>query len=204
MPVNLRHSIALAPLFLALACLPTCAQQPPAPPQQVVQVGALNVPTAVLTRDNQWSSLLPILSTPDLDLFIEDVSNDSWLARNAGDFVDRGQYTITLVSFYKTRRPCRRDQIRAGFSDAEHVNACDNYRYAVRQIAVDSPQSSVTLLFSAMVFSGGALDPSSIHRETRTRGISELGADAQKALADTTKLVDKQSRIYEARQQNAP
>jgi hypothetical protein len=201
----MNRRIALFSLALALACLPARAQQPPVPPQQIIiQTAALNVPSSVFTESGQWSSLLPILSTPDADLFIEDVSTDPWLARNAATFLDRGQYTVTLVSFYKTRHPCREDQVRAGFSDAAHINACDNYRYAVRQIAVDAPQNAVTLLFSAMVFTGGALDPSSIHRETRTRGITELGPDAQKALSDATKLVAKQSRIYALRQQNAP
>jgi hypothetical protein len=198
----LRHHTALASLILALVCLPARAQQ--APPQQVVQTAALNVPYQVLTENDQWSSLLPILSAPDLDLFIEDVSNTAWLERNAEPFLDRGQYTVTLLSFYKTRRDCRADQVRAGFSDPAHINACDNYRYRIRRIAVDAPQNTVTLLFSAMVFTGGTLDPSSIHRETRTRGITELGPDAQKALTDATKIVAKQSRIYAARQQNAP
>lgn len=180
------------------------AQENTAPPRQIVQAGALNVPAAVLTPDGQWSSLIPILSTSDRDVFIEDPSNDAWLAHNAESFLDRGQYTITLVSFYKTRRPCREDQVRAGLSDPGHVSACDSYRYRVSQIAVDAPQNNVTLRFSAMVFTGGALDSSSIYRESRTRGFSELSADAQKALSEATKLVAKQSRIYAARHQNAP
>jgi hypothetical protein len=199
--MNLRTG--LASLALTLATFPALAQQPAAP-QQIIQTGALNVPTAVLTPDSHWSSLIPILSTSDRNLYIEDPSNDAWLAHNAAAFLDRGQYTVTLVSFYKTRRACREDQIRAGFSDAAHVNACDNYRYRVSQVAVDSPQNSVTLLFSAMVLTGGTLDPASIHRETNTRAFSELSADAQKALSDATKLVAKQSRIYAARQRNTP
>lgn len=188
----------LATLALALATLTAPAQQPP---QQIIQVGALNAPTAVLTPDSRWSPLIPILSTTDRDLFIEDPSNDAWLSHNAQSFLDRGHYTITLVSFYKSRRPCREDQIRAGLSDAAHVNACDSYRYRVSQIAVDAPENTVTLLYSAMVFTGGALDPASIHRETRTRAVSDLSTDAQKALSAATKLVARQSRIYAARQQ---
>lgn len=203
MPLNLCRRTALASLAVALICLPAKSQQPTTP-QQIIQTGALNAPTSVLTQNGQWSTLLPILSNSDRDVFIEDPSNDAWLAHNAQAFLDRGQYTITLVSFYKTRRACRDDQIRAGFSDAAHVNACDNYRYRVSHIAVDSPQNSVTLLFSAMVFTGGTLDSSSIHRESRTRAFNELSADAQKALSDTTRLVAKQSRIYAARQRNTP
>jgi hypothetical protein len=204
MPLKLPHHIALASLALALACLPIRSQQPAAPPQQIIQTGALNVPTQVFTESGQWSSLLPILSSADRDVYIEDPSTDAWLARNAASFLDRGQYTLTLASFYKTRHACREDQVRAGFSDAAHINACDNYRYRVSQIAVNAPQNTVTLLYSVMIFTGGTLDPSSIHRETNTRGVTGLGADAQKALSDATKLVAKQSRIYAARQQNAP
>jgi hypothetical protein len=200
----MNRRIALFSLTLTLACTPAFAQQPPPPPQQIIETGALNVPTQVFTESGQWSSLLPILSNADRDVFIEDVSTNAWLARNAASFLDRGQYTLTLVSFYKTRRPCREDQVRAGFADAAHVNACDNYRYRVSQIALDAPQNTITLLFSAMVSTGGALDPSSVHRESRTRGFAELGADAQKALSDATKLVAKQSRIYAARQHLTP
>jgi hypothetical protein len=197
MRLNLRT--ALAPLALTLLSIPARPQQPP---QQILQIGALNAPTDVLTQDNQWSSLISVLSNSDQDLYIEDPSTNAWLARNAQAFVDRGQYTITLVSFYKTVHACRADQIRAGFSDAAHVDACNNYRYRIRQIAVDAPQNTLTLLFSAMVFSGGALDPSTIVRESRTRGFSGLDADSQKALSDTTKLAGQQSHSYIARQQN--
>jgi hypothetical protein len=188
----------------ALVCIPARPQQPAAPAPQVIQTGALNAPTGVLTQDNQWSNLISILSNKDLDLYIEDPSSDAWLARNAQNFLDRGQYTITLVSFYKTRGACREDQIRAGFDDAEHINACDGYRYRIRQVAVDAPQNALTLRFAAMVFTGGTLDSSSILRETRTRGFDGLDADSQKALSDTTKLVAKQSSSYEARQHNSP
>lgn len=202
MPIKL-HRPALVSLALALAFLPAHAQQPPAPPQ-VIQTGALNAPTEVLTRDHQWSSLIPILSSKDLDLYIEDPSNDAWLARNAQAFLDRGQYTITLVSFYKTRRPCREDQVHSGFNDAEHINACDGYRYRIRQVFVDTQQNALTMRFAAMVFAGGALDDASIVRETRTRSSTDLDADAQKALTDTTKLVARQARSYDARQRNIP
>ena len=195
-------ALVLCPLTLALACVPTRAQTQANMP--VIETGALNIPTNVLTQDNQWSSLIPVLSNPDENLYIEDPSNDAWLARNAENFIDRGQYTITLVSFYKTRRACREDQIHAGFSDSAHIDACDAYRYRIRQIAVDAPENTLTLLFSAMVFTGGTLDSTSIVRETRTRGFNGLDADSQKALSDTTKLVAKQSRIYDARQRNLP
>ncbi len=204
MPLTLRHYTAVISLALALATIPAHAQQPAAPSPQVIHTGALSVPTEVLTTDDQWSSLISILSNPDLDLYIEDVSNDGWLFRNAENFIDRGQYTIDLVSFYKTRRPCREDQIRSGFSDAAHINACDTYRYRIRRIAVDTQQSTLTLVFSAMVYSGGTLDATSIVRETRTRSSTDLDPAALKALTETIKLVAKQSHIYDARQKNIP
>ena len=197
--MRVRHT--LLALSLTLLCPPAHPQQPT---QQVIEAGALNVPASVLTQDNQWSSLLQVLSNSDLELYIEDPSSDAWLARNAQNFIDRGQYTITLVSFYKTRHACREDQIRSGFSDAAHVDACNNYRYRIRQVAVDAPQNTLTLRFSVMVFTGGTPDSTSIVRETRTRGFDGLDADSQKALSDTTKLVAKQSLSYEARQKNIP
>jgi hypothetical protein len=192
---------AFVSLALALLGIPAKPQQPAAPSQQIIQSGALNVPSVVLNDSGQWSTLLPILSTPDVDLFIEDPSNDAWLSQNAASFIERGQYTVILVSFYKTLHACRADQIHAGFSDAEHLDPCNNYRYAVRRIAVDAPQNAVTVLFSAKVFSGGLLDDASIRRETHTRGITEMDTNAQKALGDATKLIAKESRSYAIRQQ---
>jgi hypothetical protein len=195
--MNLRT--ALLSLALALTCTAVRAQQP-APPPQILQTGALNAPAAVLTQDNQWSSLIPILSTSDLDIFIEDPSSDTWLSHYAQPFLDRGQYTITFVSFYKTPRPCREDQVRTGSSDAAHVAACDNDRYAVRRISVDAPENTVTLLFATLVSTNGAPDPSTVHRENRTRGFAELGPDAQKAISEATKLVATQVHGYAIRQ----
>jgi hypothetical protein len=200
MSLTLRRT-ALASLALALATFAAPAQQPTPPSQQIVQPGALNVPSSVFTDSGQWSTLLPILSTPDVDLFIEDPSNDAWLLHNAASFIERGQYTVILVSWYKTLHACRADQVHAGFSDAEHIDACNNYRYAVRRIAVDAPQNAVTVLFSAKVFSGGTLDDASVRRETHTRGLTELDTNAQKALADANKLIAKESRSYAIRQQ---
>lgn len=197
----MNRRTALAPLALALLSIPAKPQQAAAPSQQIIQPGALNVPSAVLTDSGQWVTLLPILSAPDVDLFIEDPSNDAWLLHNAQPFIERGQYTLILVSWYKNLHACRADQVHAGLSDAEHIDACNNYRYAVRRIAVDAPQNAVTVLFSAKVFSGGILDDASIRRETHTRGITELDINAQKALADANKLIAKESRAYAIRQQ---
>ncbi len=196
----LRRS-ALTSLALALICLPAKSQQPP---QQILQTGALNAPTAVLTQDNQWANLIPIHSTSDVDLFVQDPSTDTWLSHNAQAFLDRGQYTLTLVSLYKSPHPCHEDQIRAGFSDAAHVTACNNDRYAVRTISVDAPQNSVTVLYSALVSTNGALDAATVRRETRTRGFAELGPDAQKALSEATKLVAQQVHSYAIRQHLTP
>src|SRR5581483_11504126 len=140
-----------------------------------------------------------ILSTSDVDLFIEDPSADGWLARNAQAFLDRGQYTLTLVSFYKSPHPCHEDQVRAGFSDATHIQACDTDRYAVRTISVDAPQNAVTVLFSALVSTNGTVDASTVRRETRTRGFTQLSPNTQKAISEATKLVGTQVHSYAVR-----
>jgi hypothetical protein len=139
-----------------------------------------------------------------MDIFIEDPSAETWLSRNAQAFLDRGQFTLTVVSFYKTPHPCHEDQIRSGFSDAAHIAACNNDRYSVRRISVDAPQNSVTLLYSALVSANGALDAATVYRETRTRGFAELGPDAQKALSEATKLVAQQVHSYAIRQHLTP
>jgi hypothetical protein len=187
-------------LALTLLCLPARPQQPS---PQVIQPGALNIPGAVLNQNNEWSSLITILSVSDVDFYIEDPSTDAWLARNAQSFIDRGHYVITAVSYYKTPRPCRADMVRAGF-DLAHQNACDQYRYRIRQISVDSPQNTITLLYSVMVYSNGTPDPSSILRETGTRSFSELDTDAQKAISAATQLIAKEAHQYAIRNHLTP
>ena len=190
--MNLRT--ALASLVLVVATLPARPQQPPTQP--VIEVGALNAPTHFLTPDNQWSNLIRVHSTPDLDLYIEDPSTDTWLSRNAENFVDRGQFTLHVISNYKSRHACRDDQIRNGFSSGPDIEACNNYRYRIRQIAVDASQNTATLLSSAMVFNGGAIDPSTVRRDTRTQGFHALDADSQRALSNATRLVGQESHRY--------
>jgi len=191
----MRLRLTTLSLALTLLCTPARPQQPPQP---VIQVGALNSPAAVLTPSGDWSSLIGILSLPDLDFYVEDPSTDAWLARNAQSFLDRGHYVITAVSYYKYPRACRADMVRSGF-DLAHQNACDQYRYCIRQISVDSPQNAISLLFSQMVFSNGTPDPTSILRNPGTRGFSDLGPDAQKAISNATTLIAKQVHQYAIR-----
>jgi hypothetical protein len=189
-------------LALALTLSPA-ARPPQQPPQQVIQPGALNIPGAVFTQNNEWSSLITILSLADQDFYVEDPSTDTWLSRNAQSFLDRGHYVITAVSFYKTPRPCRADMVRAG-ADLAHQNACDQYRYRIRQISVDSAQNLITLLYSVMVFSNGTPDLTSVLRETGSRGFSELDTDAQKAVSNATQLIAKQVHQYAVRNNLTP
>jgi len=190
--------------ILAIAFALTCAPaRPQQPPQPVIQVGALNSPAAVLTQSGEWSNLIEILSLPDLDFYIEDPSTDAWLARNGQSFLDSGHYVITAVSYYKYPRSCRADMVRSGF-DLAHQNACDQYRYCIRQISVDSPQNAISLLFSEMVFSNGTPDPTSILRNMGTRGFSDLGPDAQKAVSNATTLIAKQVHQYAIRNHLTP
>jgi hypothetical protein len=198
--MRLNFRTAVFSLTLALLCT---AARPQQPPQPVIQVGALNLPGAVLTQNNEWSSLITILSLPDLDFYVEDPSTDAWLARNAQAFLDRGHYVITAVSYYKYPRACRADMVRSGF-DLAHQNAGDQYRYCIRQISVDSPQNAISLLYSVMVFSNGTPDPTSILRDPGTRGFSDLGPDAQKAISAATELVAKQAHQYAIRNHLTP
>jgi hypothetical protein len=200
--MNRRTTVAF--LALALAFVPAHSQRTPPQPQQVILTGGLNVPTDVVTQDNQWSPLIRILTTDDLALFIEDPSNPTWLRRNAEDFVDRGRYTIAVVSFYKTRDSCRADQVRAGRGGSAGWLACNDYRYQIRHVTVDSFPSTITLGYSAMVFAGGFIDESSVRHENRTRGLQELDADTQKALTDANAIVSKQAHSWVARQRNLP
>ena len=172
--------------------------------QQVVQRGPLGYPSGLQDENGQWSAPVPLLDNADVALFMPDVSNVSWLDHNAENFLKTGQYTLTLLSFYKTRRVCRTDQVVSGFSDAAHIDACNVIRYRLRQVAVNAQQNTVTLLSSATADGSGTIDSSSVVTETRTRGIKELGAEAQAALSKATGIIAKQSLAYDRRVNNIP
>ncbi len=172
--------------------------------QQVVQRGALGVPAAVLDENAQWSSPVELLSNNDVSVYMPDVSNSVWLDHNAENFLKTGQYTLTLVTFYKTRHTCRTDQVLLGFSDGAHIDACNVIRYRVRQIAVNTPQKTITLLMSGVADESGAVDPQSVLHETRTRGFKDLGDEALAALTKATDIIAKQSLAYDRRLNNTP
>ena len=172
--------------------------------QQVVQRGGLGFPAGVLDENGQWSSPVELLSNGDVSIYMPDVSNAVWLDHNAENFLKTGQYTLTLLTFYKTRRTCRTDQVLLGFSDAAHIDACNVIRYRLRQIAVNAPQNSVTLLMSGTADESGTIDPGSVFHESRTRGIKELGSEAQTALSKATDIIAKQSLAYDRRINNLP
>lgn len=172
--------------------------------QQAVQRGALGFPSAVLDENAQWSSPVELLTNNDVSVFMPDVSNSIWLNANAERFLNTGEYTLTLVTFYKTRRVCRTDQVLAGFSDAAHIDACNDIRYRVRQIAVNTPQKTITLLMSGTADESGTIDSGSVQHETRTRGFKDLGDEALGALTKATDIIAKQSIAYDRRVNNIP
>ena len=178
------------------------AQQPVAQQtlQQLVQRGPFSKPAQVLDDTGQWTTPLPVFSDADVELFIPDITAADWLNRNYPGFLDKGQYTVSMFTLYKTPRACRVNQTQSGFADAAHLDACMvTIRYRLRQALVDTQQKTVTLLTAAMLNQDGGMDPASVQHESRTRSFSELDAGTQAALAKTNELVAKQMRLLDLR-----
>jgi hypothetical protein len=79
--------------------------------QQVIQRGPFGKPAQVLDDTGQWSTPLLVASDSDVQMYIPDVSNPDWLKKNYPDYIDRGTYTITMFTFYKTPTACRANQL---------------------------------------------------------------------------------------------
>lgn len=187
--------LSLFPVFLLL-CLCTSTTQA----QQLVQRGPFNKPVQVFDDTGQWTIPLLVASSDDVEMYIPDITAADWLNRNYQPYIDRGQYTISMFTLYKTPRACRTNQLQSGFSDAAHIDAClVTIRYRVRQALVDTRQKTVTLLTAAMLDQDGQMDPASVQHDTRTRTWAELDANSQTALDKTTQLVAKQMKIYDLR-----
>jgi hypothetical protein len=172
------------------------------PAQQVVQRGALGTPASVYDETEQWTTPILLASDHDVLVYMPDISNPEWLARNYSDYINRGVYTLSLFTFYKTPEACRANQLGWGLGDTGHLNACDSIGYRVRRALVDPPSKSVTLITAAMVDQNGNIDPSSVEDRSAFRTWDQLDANSQKALAKADMFIKAQMKIYDNRQHN--
>ena len=171
--------------------------------QQIVQRGALGKPSQVLDETEQWTTPLLVSADRDVEIYMPDVTSPDWLKRNYPDYRDRGVYTLSLFTFYRTPEACRTNQTNWGLGDAEHLNAClVGIGYRVRRARVDPHQKSVTLLMAAMVDQSGVIDASSIQDEGVFRTWDQLDRNTQTALEKANALITAQMKAYDQKMQN--
>ncbi len=194
--MQLRLLTSAAALVLSLPLI-TAAQA-----QQVVQRGALGTPSSVYDETEQWTTPILLASDHDVLIYMPDISNPEWLARNYSDYINRGTYTLSLFTFYKTPEACRANQLGWGLGDTGHLNACDSIGYRVRRALIDPPSKSVTLITAAMVDQNGNIDPSSVEDRSVFRTWDQLDVNTQKALAKADTFIKAQMKIYDNRQHN--
>jgi hypothetical protein len=165
--------------------------------QQVVQRGAFGKPAQVLDETMQWSTPLPVSSDRDVEIYIPDVTSSDWLKRNYADFEEKNQYVISFFTFYRNTKACRANQIAWGYSDAAHLDACNDISYRVRQVNVDAHLKTVTLIMAAMIGEDGQIVPASMERQPISRNWRELDANSQEALDKATALIAEQMKRYD-------
>jgi hypothetical protein len=165
--------------------------------QQIVQRGALGKPAEVLDETQQWSTSLLVSSDRDVEIYIPDVTSPAWLKRNYPDFEQTNQYVLSFFTFYRTTKACRANQIAWGYSDAAHLDACNDISYRVRQASVDAHLKTVTLMMAAMIGQDGRIVGSTIEQEPVSRTWAQLDANTQEALQKATALVSEQMRVYD-------
>lgn len=170
--------------------------------QQIIQRGPFGKPSQVLDETQQWTIPLLVASAHGLEIYIPDVTSTAWLSRNYSDFINRGTYTLSTFTLYKTVEACRANQIRWGMGDAQHLDACNDIKYRARQIVVDPNQKSVQLLSAAMVDEDGQIVPESAQEPATFRTWDQLDAAAQQAILRTNELVTRQMRVYDAKVHN--
>lgn len=185
-------------LFFAFAIWLLCGLVPAASfGQQVVQRGAFGKPAQVLDETMQWSTPLPLSSDHDVEIYIPDVTNADWLKKNYSDFEEKEQYVISFFTFYRNTKACRANQIAWGYSDAAHLDACNDISYRVRQVSVDAHLKTVTLMMAAMIGQDGQIVPSSVERQPISRSWADLDSNSQEALQKATALISQQMKIYD-------
>ena len=194
-----KNRLAVATCALLLLCFTASA----ALSQQLVQRGPFGKPSQLFDETQQWTTPLMVASDKDVEIYIPDVSSTEWLKRNYQDFEDRGQYVISLYTFYLNPKACRKNQIGWGLGDADHLDACNDISYRVRQTTVDTHLKLVTLIMAAMIDQTGQLQPNSVQQQSITRPWSELDANTQAALDASTKLVTTQMKDYDRKLSNS-
>lgn len=195
-PRNIFSFLTLLPVLL---CLPAAGRA-----QQVVQRGALGIPSQLLDETGQWTTPLLVAHDSDVDIYVPDVSNQEWLKQNYPDYWNRQQYVLTFLTFYKTPRACRANMIGWGNSDAAHINACEtDIGYRVRQVTVDAHLKTVTLIMAAMVDHNGEIVPGSTERQPISRNWSGLDGNSQQALSKATEFIAQQMKIYDRKLNNS-
>jgi hypothetical protein len=178
---------------LMLLCLYSIASQG----QQVIQRGAFGKPEQVLDDTGQWSTPLLVASSSDVQLYIPDVSNPDWLRKNYRDYIDRGTYTITMFTFYKTPAACRANQLAWGLGDKKNMDACATIGYRLREARIEPQGQSATLIQAAMVDQNGNIDRSSIQTQQEFRKWSQLDRTTESALRKTDVIVREQMKLYD-------
>jgi len=170
--------------------------------QQVIQRGAFGKPAQVMDETNQWTTPLLVASDKDVEIYIPDVSSPDWLKLNYRDFYDRGYYTLSMITFYRTPVACRQNQIAWGLGDEAHLQACINIGYRIREGRIDPQQKSVTLLKAAMVLDTGDLDPATVETPNAFRLWNKLDANTQAAIEKANAEIAVQMKIYDEKQQS--
>ncbi len=169
--------------------------------QQVVQRGALGRPGQVMDETQQWTTPLLVASDADVEIYIPDVSTTEWLSHNYSDYMSKGQYVLSMFTFYKTPKACRKNQTEWGYGDVAHLEACNDISYRVRETTVDMGQKMVTLVMAAMIGQNGDVVGSSLQQQQVTRNWSDLDANTQVALKKVNALVAEQMKIYDHKMQ---
>ena len=195
----MRQTLPVARRF-ALAALLTVAASLHA--QQVVQRGTFGHPGAILDETEQWTTPLALMEDHDVVIYMPDTSTPQWLGRNYETWRNKGTYTLTLLTFYRTPAACRANQIAWGLGDAAHLNACIDTGYRIRRALIDPPSKSVTLQTAAMVDQTGNVQGDTIQDDHIFRTWDQLDANTQAALKKADDLISHQMKIYDARRQS--
>jgi hypothetical protein len=195
--MNLHRPRIFRAASLLLLLLPSTAIS-----QQVIQRGPFGKPAQVLDDTQQWTTPLLVSSGRDLEIYIPDVTSSAWLSRNYSDFINRGTYTLSTFTLYKTVEACRANQVRWGSGDNAHLDACNDIKYRVSQITVDPNQRSVQLVSAAMVDQDGQIVPESTQDSSTFRTWDQLDPASQQAILKTNELVTRQMKIYDAKVHN--
>jgi len=160
--------------------------------QVLIQMDPSGKPTRVRDEAYNWSPPITVFSSPDLDIFVPDITSAKWLASHGKHFHETGTYPVSLYSYYKNESACKREMIPPGHStDPKWVQVCSELRYKVQDLVVDTRKKTITISQTILLGSDASYRREYSFSANASFSYASPSGSAAKAVVNASAMVEK-------------